>query len=128
MLSLFTRHKIIAIIGVVVVVGALGWGLLGSSQPAPLLSVQDASAGADQELVSTLLQLRAVTLSGTIFSDPVFMSLKDFGRDIVPEPVGRPNPFAPLSLVAQPTSSTTRGAQIFKSDQGQSQVSGSRPR
>ena len=60
----------------------------------------------DSDVVTILLQLRAVSLSGTIFSDAAFTSLKDFGSQIVPEPVGRANPFAPLTAVA----STSRSA------------------
>jgi hypothetical protein len=40
------------------------------------------------------------------------MSLQDFGTTIVPEPVGRENPFAPLSLQATATA-TLRDTQIF---------------
>ena len=49
----------------------------------------------DRELVETLLALRAVTLSGSIFQDIAFQSLKDFGTPIMPEPIGRENPFTP---------------------------------
>ena len=49
------------------------------------------------DLLSTLSNLKAVTLDPSLFSDPVFVSLVDFGVTIPPEPVGRSNPFAPLS-------------------------------
>jgi hypothetical protein len=64
-----------------------------------LIETQDLTQAtpADADIVNTLLELRAVSLSGTIFSDPAFLRLKDFGSQIIPEPVGRPNPFAPLT-------------------------------
>lgn len=110
------QHKML-FIGVVAVVALVAWyGLTQNAAPEPLLTTVTPSgsgspteASADQELVATLLTLRAVTLSGTIFQDPAFMSLRDFGTTIVAEPVGRPNPFAPLGASATspaPTSTT----------------------
>lgn len=51
---------------------------------------------AERELLSILLDLRRIELREEIFSDSVFISLKDFSQDLVPEPVGRNNPFAPV--------------------------------
>lgn len=91
---------IAVIVGIVVVVG--GWYMFfsGSGGNDALLTttvVSDESA-VERGIVDTLLTLRAVTLSGTIFSDPAFGTLRDFGTQIIPEPVGRPNPFAPRGL------------------------------
>ncbi len=63
-----------------------------------LLSTGSAQAAdiAERELLSILLDLRRIELREEIFSDRVFISLKDFSQDLVPEPVGRKNPFAPL--------------------------------
>jgi len=104
------------IIGIVVLVAAVWFGLSQGGGTPPLLTTDTVSGtgtgGAEQGLVGTLLALRAVTLSGTIFTEPAFMSLQDFGTTIVPEPVGRDNPFAPLP--SQIVSTTTaRAAQIF---------------
>jgi hypothetical protein len=78
---------------------------------AALLVTEDLTQAteSDRDIVNVLLQLRAVTLSGTIFTDPTFMTLQDFGSEIVPEPVGRPNPFAPLGLNTQASTSTAAG-------------------
>lgn len=97
-----SQHKLLFIIIVVLVAGGVWYGLSSSGEPTALLTTQDLTTGsptadsADQQLVGSLLTLRAVTLSGTIFSDTAFMSLQDFGTTIVPEPVGRPNPFEPI--------------------------------
>ena len=113
MLTSILEHKLIAGIGTVIILGALWYGLTGTATPPPVLQQGSGGSSEDQELVATLLALRAVTLSGTIFNDPVFMSLQDFGVAITPEPVGRPNPFAPLPPSVRPTTQSTQGANIF---------------
>ena len=50
----------------------------------------------EQELITLLLQLRSIRLDEGIFASPVFDSLNDFSQPLQAEPVGRPNPFAPL--------------------------------
>ena len=114
-----SNHKLIVGLIVVVLIGAAWYEFTQSSTPAPLLSSTAATTGgdtnpADQTLVSTLLALQAVSLNGTIFSDPAFLSLKDFTTQIVSEPVGRPNPFAPLSPSAlQSVPSTPTNPNLF---------------
>lgn len=68
------------------------------------------AAPADQDLISLLLQLKAITLSDAIFSDPEFKSLHDFSQELVDEPIGRINPFAPLGQgQAQPAPTLPAG-------------------
>jgi hypothetical protein len=40
--------------------------------------------------------MRNIRLDGRIFDDPAFQALVNTERQIVREPVGRPNPFAPI--------------------------------
>jgi hypothetical protein len=94
---------------VIVIVGGVWYGMSGGGvQEGPLLTtdvVNDSGSPTedtvDRDLVETLLTLRAITLSGTIFNDPAFKALQDFGTTIVPEPVGRSNPFAPVGNAQQ---------------------------
>lgn len=87
----------LVILAVFIAIG-VWFGLTSSTPSGELLSTENViDNGPEQELVSTLLALRAVKLDAAIFSDPAFMSLKDFSTQIVPEPVGRPNPFAPVT-------------------------------
>ena len=105
-----------AVIGIIIVlVLAVAWYMLsGSSAPAPTLTSTDVSGNAaDKNLVSTLLALRAVKLDATIFADPSFLSLRDFSTQIVPEPAGRDDPFAPLKVSPSLSASSTHNAQIF---------------
>lgn len=115
-MSFFSQHKLIAAILIVVVLVGAWYALSGSSTPAPTLTVTSVAGSdtADQTLVATLLQLRSVKLDATIFSDPAFLALQDFSTPIVSEPVGRPNPFAPLqSSAATPATGSVQSGQIF---------------
>ena len=97
-MDLIKQHKLISLLIVVVLIGIAWYEFSGSSAPAPVLSTTGTATDTqDAQLVSTLLQLQTVTLSGTILNDPGFLSLQDYTTQIVSEPVGRPNPFAPIS-------------------------------
>jgi len=51
-----------------------------------------------QELLAKLRQVQAITISGALFEDPKFISLVDFRKQIVDEPIGRENPFLPIKI------------------------------
>ncbi len=110
------QHKLV-LIGISILVAFGVWYGLSTapSSTSDLETTVVAESGslADSGLVATLLTFRAVKLDGTILSDPAFMSLKDFSTEIVPEPIGRDNPFAPLSLQSSLLVGTTTGIQIF---------------
>ena len=113
MIQIFSKHKLILIVIAAVIAGGVWFGMSGSSET-PALSTTPTTSSRDpvsQELVATLLTLRAVKLDGTILADPAFLSLKDFSTEIVPEAVGRQNPFAPLPGGAAATGSVS--AKIF---------------
>ncbi len=65
----------------------------GSSTSAPLTTVDTAVSG---DLLVTLKSLGTIKLDSSIFSNPVFVSLSDFGSAIPPQDAGRRNPFAPV--------------------------------
>ena len=106
------QHLILFLILIAAIVAFVWYGL-SSSAPEPILETSEVAGGtladesADQEIVASLLALRSVSLSGTIFTDPAFVSLRDFGTTLVAEPWGRDNPFAPLNN--RSTATTTRG-------------------
>ncbi len=50
----------------------------------------------DRNMVITLNRLEKVKLDESIFSNTIFLSLVNFERPITDEPIGRPNPFAPI--------------------------------
>jgi hypothetical protein len=115
MISSLMRNKFVLLIIVMVVVAGAWYGLSSSSAPASTGALTSAGVdtSGDSDIVNTLLSLQAITLSGTIFSDPAYPTLKDFTTAIVPVPAGRPNPFAPISTNVA-ASGAAKSAAIFK--------------
>jgi hypothetical protein len=116
MMDFISQHKIASLIILLLLIGAAWWGFTANSAPAPVIvSTTAATSTQDAQLVSTLLQLQAVTLSGTILSDPGFLALQDYTTQVVTEPIGRPNPFAPLSSTGatEATSTTSLNPNLF---------------
>lgn len=109
--SIFQNKRVLILIGGFVLVAVL---LLvfaaGGSEPgvsegpvSPYLSVAPAppaggpsSAALGEDLLTALALLKTISLDTSVFTDPVFLSLSDWGKAIPPQPAGRRNPFAPL--------------------------------
>lgn len=110
--EILKNKRVLILIGgfAVIIISLLFWGG-GNSSPAvpnspaaPYLSVSPALPEGDassvvlgQELLAALALLKTISLDTTFFSDDVFESLSDWGKIVSPQPVGRRNPFAPLS-------------------------------
>lgn len=111
------QHKLLSLAILVLLIGVAWWEFTQSAAPASVITtnnVGNATDTQDAQIVSTLLQLQAVTLSGTIFTDPGFLSLQDFTTQVVSEPIGRPDPFAPISATATvATTSSTLNPNLF---------------
>ncbi len=108
--SLIAQNKLLVIVAGLAIAFGLWYGLSPRESGTLLI---ESTGGAGQEVVDTLRQLDAVKLDGTLLSNPAFSSLQDFSTQIVPEPVGRPNPFAPLSVAPSQSASSTKDAAIF---------------
>ena|SRR6185369_15752420 len=67
----------------------------------------DAPTGVQGDLLSVLRQLKTLKLDDSIFQDPVWNTLHDFGQTLSPQPSFRQNPFAPLNAAADFSSTTT---------------------
>ncbi len=83
-----------------VVVAVLAWWLYmtyfsGGPADNTLLATPQASP-LSADVLTTLSSLTVIRLDSSIFSDPIFTSLSDYGVQIPPENAGRRNPFAPL--------------------------------
>ena len=97
MMNLFRQYQTAFIFIFVVLVLYGGYTYFFAPSTAAVVTVTNApGAGPDQDLVALLFQLRGIRLDNSVFADPVFKSLQDFGKELVQEPVGRQNPFAPL--------------------------------
>lgn len=116
-MDLFKENK--ALVGIaVIIVALLGWYMLsqsdGSSSSGSLItstSANSATSAGDRDLLQTLVNMRNIRLDGHIFESPTFLSLQDFSRSIVPEPVGRPDPFEPVTVATTSNPELDREAQ-----------------
>ena len=100
MFDYLKENKALAAVVIVVVLGVGGYFAYKSGGSDELLTSTATStptSKVSRELLLTLSDLRSLTLDNSIFSDAAFMSLVDFRVDIPLQPVGRDNPFAPLS-------------------------------
>ncbi|HEY4514122.1 MAG TPA: hypothetical protein VJH69_02250 [Candidatus Paceibacterota bacterium] len=93
------RHKLLLVLVVLLLIGFIWYGS-GDESSSPLTTEDTDVNNPSREIVTKLLALQVVTLTGTIFSDPAFKGLKDFSTQIIPEEMGRPDPFAPLGRSA----------------------------
>ncbi len=108
----FIKQNVLLTIVTVGVIGGLLYYTLGmnnsSSSSTLLISTGDSSSSpASQKLLTSLTSLSTITLDSSIFTDPVFVSLTNFGVVIPPENVGRHNPFASFGN-SVPQSQTTK--------------------
>ncbi|MEK7613177.1 MAG: hypothetical protein AAB449_03470 [Patescibacteria group bacterium] len=83
----------------------------GGTEPVLTSTADSQSTAVTQELLATLGNLRVIKLDASIFEDPVFVSLSDFGVVIPPQPVGRRNPFEPFNGSGQGGEITVPGLQ-----------------
>jgi len=111
-MNFLAQHKLFVILGSIALAVGVWYTLAPSSATGPVLS-SEGGDGPGRDVVETLRQLDAVKLDAAIFSEPAFTILKDFSTQIIPEPVGRPNPFAPLGQNIPANASSTHAAQIF---------------
>lgn len=101
--------KILIALGILIVVFVAYRMFFAKAPEAPLSSETPSGLPAeDGDLLSLLLQLKSITLSSDLLTDPTFVTLQDFTVKLVPEPVGRRNPFAAIGAVeSMPTASTS---------------------
>jgi hypothetical protein len=94
------KYKKIIIVVVVVVLLFVVYSMFFKKTAEPVLSTTPTSgqnlSAENSELITLLSQLKTINLNKTIFSDAIFLSLFDFSVTLIPEPVSRPNPFAPV--------------------------------
>jgi hypothetical protein len=100
--------KNLVLIGIIVcvVLAATWYGLAsrGGDEAAIAVSEQggllvaksgDTEAGGDPDVLKLLLDMRAIKLDDRLFKSAAFRVLQDTGKEIITEPKGRANPFAP---------------------------------
>ena len=100
MIETLKKYKTVLIILIVVIIAFIGYSMFftGGGNNGSVLTSQSASVrgGGDNELLILLVNLKSITLNDALFNDRAFKDLVDFGQQLVPEPTGRQNPFAPV--------------------------------
>jgi hypothetical protein len=72
-------------------------------------TASNAAAGTGEEILALLAEFSVIKLDDAIFTDPIFLSLKDYHVDLVQEPKQRDNPFAPIGqdIIIEETAGTS---------------------
>ena len=95
----FLKQNKVTVVGVVALAAcALIYFMYfsGDGSSATLSTTSEAST-VTQNLLVQLQNLNTIKLDQSIFNNPVFLSLTDYGVQIPAEPIGRDNPFAPIA-------------------------------
>jgi hypothetical protein len=94
----FNSNTIFLAIASIVVAGGLYWYFfMGSDAASGSLSADSPSSGAQAKFEILIGQLGPISFDTAVLSDPRFLSLVDLSTPIEEEPIGRRDPFAPLS-------------------------------
>jgi len=91
-----SRNTIIAIVIGLVVLAAAAYMLFFRTD-ASAVSSSVPTTPAEATFVNLAEQLKPLGFDTTILSDPRFIALTDIHTAILPEPIGRKDPFAPLA-------------------------------
>lgn len=118
---MFKNNKIILLV-LLIIVAFAGYRFVfkkdASSGSSDLAVDSGADAGGQtvigKDLIVTLFKLKSLTLDDTFFRDPIFNSLNDFSVPIVPQEVGRNNPFSPIGGLVNLDGGATSGDKKIK--------------
>lgn len=90
------KNIITIVVVIVVIFFAYTFFVKGNKEPDALVSTSSATVAGSpvvRELFKILDQLSELSLDTSIFEDPLYKSLEDYGVTIDPQPIGRSNPF-----------------------------------
>ena len=96
MLALLKKNMVVIGVIVAAVAALFYFYSSGSGGGATVTSSAQGQSPVSQEILATLGNLRTIKLDNSLFQDPLFVSLSDFGVSIPPAAAGRRNPFAPV--------------------------------
>jgi hypothetical protein len=97
-----SRNLIILIALGILVLGAAAYLIFGKANTDPILSANGAPASAaEQSFLNLTAQLNPVNFDTSILDDPRFRALVNLETAILPENVGRTDPFSPLSGIRE---------------------------
>ena len=101
MLESLKKYKNLLVIAVIIIVTFVAYSMFfaGKGIDTDILtssSISGVQSSANNEILLFLINLKSIQLNDSLFQDPFFKQLKDFGRDLILEPTGRRNPFSPV--------------------------------
>jgi hypothetical protein len=90
----------LAIVIILIVLGGLVYFFMNGN-PLPNTGLlqspsADVSSTIGTEILSLLNQIKSLEIDASVFSNPAYKTLVDYSVVVPPQPVGRPNPFAPV--------------------------------
>lgn len=91
------KNIIIVIVVLVLAFGAYSYFKKGTSETSGSLQI-NAQRDVDilgQDMVRVLNRINEIDLDRSIFTDPVYVNLKDRSQEIQPQPIGKENIFSP---------------------------------
>ncbi len=96
------NNKKIIITAVVVLIGLLMYALSSSKPETDIITTIEATntETGEREMLKLLTDMKTIRLDGKIFENEVYVNLQDFSRNVIEEPIGRQDPFAPLKDTA----------------------------
>jgi len=108
---MISKYKNIIIIAAIIGIGLIAYSFL---KPDPTVESllettqrQDSAQVLCDEITSAINQINSLKLDRSVLDDPIVKNLVDHSKPIIPEPVGRINPFAPInSEVNSPATNT----------------------
>jgi len=90
------QNKLPIAAGIILLAGIYAYVTFFAGSSPATLTASGTNATLSQNLLVTLQNLHTIQLDDSIFTDPAFESLTDFGVVIPQQTPGRSNPFAPL--------------------------------
>lgn len=102
---------VLVILAVLIIVGYFFFSR-GNSDAVLESQIKTADEVIGKDLLLSLLKLKTIKLDDSLFKDKVFLSLQDWTIELVPQPVGRNNPFLPLGKNGPVVATTTVKAPV----------------
>jgi hypothetical protein len=97
------RKNLYIALAVIIIIAVAGYFYASRDRSSDILLVSSPAGEnvpVDSDLLSALQSLRKLKLDDSLFKSPLWISFTDFGQVIAPEPLGRPNPFAPFDATS----------------------------
>ena len=97
----FNSNTILIVLATLILAaGAYWYFFTGTGNQKPLTATVSNTNEAQMHFQTLIGELQSISFDTTIFSDPRFNALVDLTTPVSPEPIGRPDPFAPISGVS----------------------------